>query len=207
MNYLKYIPSEIYKESLFLVRPKDIFRVCSTNKYAITICDDKFYQEYIHRNLDPSFYGLENFLLPEGLNWKQFFNILVYGITLPAEVLDTRLVYNIEKTKVNIALEDTLRDIWNNVKIIINNMYGNMAPGTILIIANTDTGEKMGLFIYGISASLAVLDYQTDTIQEDIYAPKIQKIPIDAPMSQIGKNFYFTMDKIWVHIYRIATVK
>jgi hypothetical protein len=36
-------------------------------------------------------------------------------------------------------------------------MYGNMAPGTILIIANTDTGEKMGLFIYGISASLAVL--------------------------------------------------
>jgi hypothetical protein len=80
MNYLKYIPSEIYKESLFLVRPKDIFLVCSTNKYAVTICDDKFYQEYIHRNLDPSFYGLEKFLLPEGLNWKQFFNISTIGI-------------------------------------------------------------------------------------------------------------------------------
>jgi hypothetical protein len=80
MEYFEYIPSEIYEETLFLLEPDDIFHVCSTNQYALTICDNKFYQEYIHRNFDPKFYGLENFVLPKGLNWKQFLNISTIGI-------------------------------------------------------------------------------------------------------------------------------
>jgi hypothetical protein len=111
-------------------------------------------------------------------------------------------VYNIAKIKVNIDLKDTSRDIWNNVTRIINNMYEDMGTGRILIIANTETGEKMGLLLYGPGASLSVLDMPTDTIREDIYTHKKQQIPLDIPMSQIGENFYFNTEKIWVYIYR-----
>jgi hypothetical protein len=53
----------------------------------LTICDDTFYKEYVDRNFDPNFYGLENFVLPAGLSWKQFLNILIYGITFPVKVI------------------------------------------------------------------------------------------------------------------------
>jgi hypothetical protein len=62
MNCFEYLPIEIYKEYLFRVDTKVVIYACITNKYILSICDDKFYQEYIQRIFNPQFYGLNEFV-------------------------------------------------------------------------------------------------------------------------------------------------
>jgi hypothetical protein len=199
MDYFEYIPSEIYEETLFLLEPDDIFRVCSTNQYALTMCDNKFYQEYIHRNFDPKFYGLEKFTLPVGLNWKQFFNILVYGITLSGDA--KYLANNIGKIQVTINFKDTPRDIWNNVITIANKIFEDMYVVNIVIIANTGT-KNMRLILF---RSHSYLDISSDSIERQSTAKyNRQLVPFNTPISQISedKNFYFDMVKFWVSLQK-----
>jgi hypothetical protein len=192
------VPSEIYREALFLLEPKEVFHVCVTNKYALTICDDEFYREYIDRKIDPRFYGLEKFFLPAGLNWNQFLNILVYGMTLSGDIKDPRANI-IDKIKVTVNLKDTLRDIWNNVTTIINNTYKNLDIVTIVIVANIGT-KTMRLILFQFHS---YLETPSDSIENQSRRANVrQSMPIDTPMSQIGEdgNFYFNMVKFWVPI-------
>jgi hypothetical protein len=200
MDYFRSVPSEIYREALFLLEPKDVFHVCGTNKYALTICDDEFYREYIDRNFDPRFYGLEKFLLPAGLNWNQFLNILVYGITLSGDIKDYRANI-IDKIKVTINLKDTLRNIWTNVTTIINNTYKNLAIITIVIVANIGT-KNMRLILFQFHS---YLETPSHSIENQSRRANVRRpIPIDTLMSQIGEdgNFYFNMVNFWVSIQK-----
>jgi hypothetical protein len=201
MEYFRNVPSEIYKEVLFLVEPKYIFRACSTNQYALNICDETFYREYVDRNFDPNFYGLENFVLPTDLNWEQFLNSLIYGITLPIEVMEYRRPYNIAKRKVTIDLKDTMQDIRNKIISALYNKDKFAPIRMTLIIANIGT-EKIGLLLYSENAYLATLDTPTDTIVQHVTSKNEVAVALDTPIIQIsrGENFYFNMEKIWVWV-------
>jgi hypothetical protein len=59
MDYLQYLPIDIYKEILFLLGPDQIYNICLINKYTKETCDNHFYKEYIIRNYNPDDYMIE----------------------------------------------------------------------------------------------------------------------------------------------------
>jgi hypothetical protein len=57
-NYLQTLPYEILRDTLFDLPIKDVFSLCSTDKFIQTICnDDIFWRDYIFQN-----YNLNEFM-------------------------------------------------------------------------------------------------------------------------------------------------
>jgi hypothetical protein len=197
MNFFEYLPIEIYKHYLFFVRPKDICHACTINKHTSSICDDKFYNEYIQRNCQPQSYGLERFTLPHYSNWKSYLNMLVNGITLPAEIIVKSDTSNILNTTVNVYFKDTLQDIWDNVKNIIGDKYLNKELHNVTLIG-TFGDEKLVLAMYLNYARLDMLINPTAAIVK----PIIGHIFKTNPITKINNNegFYLNIEKIRVRI-------
>jgi hypothetical protein len=63
MNYFKYMPTEIYKEFLFQLEPKDVIHTCTIDKYALSICDDIFYHNICKETLSQGYYFKPRLLL------------------------------------------------------------------------------------------------------------------------------------------------
>jgi hypothetical protein len=186
------------------VEPKDVIHACAINKYSLLICDDRFYHEYIQRNFKPQFYGLESFTLPLNSNWKSYLNILVNGITLPAEILVKFDKSNILEAKVNVHFKDTLQDICDNVKNSMCDKHLNMELNHITLIG-TAGDEKLALRIYPDSdASLNILKDPRDTIGWYLWTERtiIDTIFKTNPITKINNNesFYLNLEKIWVCI-------
>jgi hypothetical protein len=147
MNHFERLPSEIYKEILFVINPKDIMHACNINQYASSICNDKFYQQYIQRNFDPKKFGLEEFVLPLHLNWKIFLDILVNGVKFPVNIILESDRSSVSKTTANIRLDDTLQDIQKTLEKMLTDKYPNMRLYNLKLIS-ASRGKKV-LFING----------------------------------------------------------
>jgi hypothetical protein len=205
MNWFEHLPLEMYKHHLFLVQPRDIIHACIVNKHALSICDDRFFQEYIQRNFQPH---MQSFILPPHLNWKNYLNILVNGITLPAKIInvDDSNISNVPLglcVRVNVHIEDTLQDICENIKKIISDNYSNMELRN-LSLTGTVGSKKLQLFVIpSVCASLQILEKSPNTIQ-----PTRRVIAYDnKPMSTThitkiydNESFYLNLERVWVSI-------
>jgi hypothetical protein len=184
-----------------MVNPKDIFHASITNKYTSSICNDRFFQEYIQRTFQPH---MKSVILQPHLNWKSYLNILVNGITLPAEIMTITDPSNILNARVNVRFGDTLQAIWENFRKIVNDKYLNMKLYNVRLIGTV--GDKnLILTIYRYYSRLGVLEDPTGTIQAEVRGityNNMTQIFKDTPITKIDNdaNFYLNLEKIWVYI-------
>jgi hypothetical protein len=203
MNYFDSLPVEIYKEALFAVSPGAVEQMCNIDRRALSICDERFYKEYIQRNFDPKFYGLEEFTLPEHLKWKTFLNILVDGITILGEIISQPDKSVVSKISLNIRFEDRLKNIWDNVKKIVADKCSNMMLLDLKLIG-TSKDKKVFLIMEDYLAEIS-LDEPTSPVQ--MCNPFAQMGSMDAQITKInfGEFFYFGLEKICVYIGEYAS--
>jgi hypothetical protein len=210
MDYFRLVPPEIYQEFLFFLEPKDIIDSCCCNKYALTIYDEAFYQEYIKRNFSISFNTLPVIYarrVPHSFTYKQLLYILVNGRTFSCEIIDA-FSNDISKINVKICFEDSLHDVFCNMdKIIQKTQYFSYVYETVIIgkIDNKNVALLSDLCGTKYIDDLAIVTENT-TISIELIKKLNKKLdsqlfPSTTPINKIcsDKGFYFNIFKIWVY--------
>jgi hypothetical protein len=156
-----------------------------------------FYHEYIQRNFDPKFYGLDEFVLPAHLNWNTFLNILVNGITLPAQINLLPDDSVVSSLTINIRFEYKLQDIWDNIKGIISDKHPNMQLAN-LTLGGTSKAKKKTLLMH--------LPYMIIEVSNLTTTPHTRTCSKDAHITKINGDecFYFGLEEIDICIVEKA---
>jgi hypothetical protein len=210
MDYLSSVPLELYIETLYLVPPENILSVCSTNRYALNLCNETFFHNYINKNY--SGYGVWTMQDLQNANvktWKELLNILINGITIRAEALlfeETEIVDEIA-FDVTVKIDDTAEMLTEKIAKKINSE--GYYPMTLSINFVSKFEQNIfvlnigkGLKDYPLKFSLSSLTHMPQNIPKSL--PTKERF-FDRQFStntQIGENksFYFNLSKIWVHV-------
>lgn len=104
MDYTKYLPNDMLKQTLYPLPVKDIMAMCSTDTKIQSICnDEQFWKEYVLQN--------HNITKP----WKEL-----------AKLTDNQKIINIYQLgryyKLLISADMTLKELLNQVNLIIPNI-------------------------------------------------------------------------------------
>jgi hypothetical protein len=205
MDYFPCLPPEIYQQILYFLDPNEVIESYGTNKYTLTIYDEVFYQEYIKRNFNLSFNGMQN-----NLTYKQLLYILVNGRTFSCETRDISCG-DIIKINVKIHFEDTLKDIYSNINKSIRQkskysflfravIMGKIEDKNVALIPHWHAGHITDVPILTESTTIA-----TEFMTKFDYIYGNPLLPATLLINEISsdKLFYFNILKIWV--YTMAT--
>lgn len=130
MSWPKYIPIEVYIDTLYFLPYKDIINFCTTNKYANIIChDDNFWKNYIIYNYDPKVYGIREWnddtilILNQSWNmsattWFEILQKLVNIKVIPIDVTHDIVPYY--KGEIAVMPYDKAETIGKNVFKLLN---------------------------------------------------------------------------------------
>jgi hypothetical protein len=205
MECFKYIPSDIYKEILFLADPEDIVNLSIINKYALQICDNSFYKEYIKTNFKQSFDKSD---IPNNLTGKIVLHMLIKGITVSCEAMNIFEKKSIIKFNFTVFFEDTLNDIFCRINCIMRNKFYLSYVYKIIIIGKVD--HKNVALILDVSNNYTdQLDISTDVIISSIETINTLGYKTDSlsfSSAQLIRKilpdswFYFSIFKIWVYV-------
>jgi hypothetical protein len=135
MDYLNYVPTEIYKEVLFSLLPEDVISTCHTNIYAKEMCTERFYYDYIILNFDPQRYGLQEWSdhslsLFSNLKintWEDLLELLAFGHPILVKIYKGNLIAdnvdNMEyllSTFINVSKKDTYINLSKKLDSIVD---------------------------------------------------------------------------------------